>query len=237
MINLQLTAPLLFTYRRCPYAMRARMSLLVAGIAFEGFEIVLRDKPAALLAISAKATVPVLQLPSGEVLEESWDIIHWALASQDPHGWWSRAQSVENLDLLARNDGLFKHHLDRYKYPERCSVFDRSVDREQAVNVLLRLLEQRLQFGPFLGGDIACATDIAVFPFVRQFAAVEPAWFFDQPFPAAQAWLERWLVSSLFQACMIKLPSQTATSFPPLATEMLQSVDNCSTQGSIIKTC
>ena len=81
-----MTAPLLFTYRRCPYVMRARMAQLVAGIAFDGFEIVLREKPAALLALSTKATVPVLQLPEGRVLEESWDIVQWALASQDPHG-------------------------------------------------------------------------------------------------------------------------------------------------------
>jgi glutathione S-transferase len=209
-----MTAPLLFTYRRCPYAMRARMALLVAGIAFDCFEIVLRDKPATLLALSTKATVPVLQLPDGRVLEESWDIVEWALASQDPQGWWSQAQPAENLNLLARNDGLFKHHLDRYKYPERYSESDRNLHREQGVAALLLPLENQLQHYPYLGGVSPCATDIGLFPFVRQFAAVEPPWFLAQPLPAVQAWLVRWLASPLFQACMVKLPSQTASSFP-----------------------
>lgn len=212
-----MTAPLLFTYRRCPYAMRARMALLVASIAFDGFEIVLRDKPAALLALSPKATVPVLQLPDGRVLEESWDIVQWALASQDLHGWWCRAQSAENLDLLACNDGPFKHHLDRYKYPERYSESDRNSHRGQAVVALLLPLENRLQSKPYLGGVSPCATDIALFPFVRQFAAVEPTWFLEQPLPAIQVWMKHWLASPLFQACMVKLPSQTATAYPPLA--------------------
>lgn len=216
-LSKDLTAPLLFTYRRCPYAMRARMALLLAGIAFDGFEIVLRDKPAALLALSVKATVPLLQLPEGQVLEESWAIVQWALASQDPHGWWSRSQSAENLDLLARNDGPFKLHLDRYKYPERYSEPDRKGHREQALATLLLPLEIRLRLKPYLGGVAPCATDIALFPFVRQFAAVEPNWFLEQPLPALQSWLKNWLASPLFEACMVKLPSQTMTAFPPLA--------------------
>ncbi len=196
------------------------MALLVAGIAFDGFEIVLRDKPAALLALSTKATVPVLQLPDGRVLEESWDIVQWALAPQDPHGWWSRAQSAENLALLASNDGPFKHHLDRYKYPERYSEPDRNGHRAQALTALLLPLEKRLQHKPFLGGVSPSATDIALFPFVRQFAAVEPAWFLEQPLPALQAWLKHWLSSPLFEACMVILASQKATAFPPLKEAM-----------------
>ncbi|MES2880126.1 MAG: glutathione S-transferase [Pseudomonadota bacterium] len=199
-----MTAPLLFTYRRCPYAMRARMALLVAGITFDRFEIVLRDKPAALLALSPKATVPVLQLPDGRVLEESWDIVRWALAAQDPQGWWSRAQSAGNLALLACNDGEFKHHLDRYKYPERYNEPDRNAHRDKAMAALLWPLESRLQNDAYLGGPAPCATDIAVFPFVRQFAAVEPGWFAQQPLPALQAWLARWLASPLFAACMAR---------------------------------
>lgn len=212
-----MTVPLLFTYRRCPYAMRARMALLVSGIAFDGFEIVLRDKPAALLALSSKGTVPVLQLPDGSALEESWDIMAWALASLDPHGWWSRAQSADNLDLLDRNDGAFKRHLDRYKYPERYSETDRNAHRVQAVAALLLPLENRLQQHPYLGGVFPCAADIALFPFVRQFAAVEPDWFFKQSLRSVQAWLADWLASPLFEACMVKLPSQTATAFPTFA--------------------
>ena len=107
--------PRLYTFRRCPYAMRARMALLQAGRHFEAVEVSLRAKPASLLALSPKGTVPVLQLPDGSVIEESWDIMRWALAEPDAQGWWARAQSPENLDLVRRNDGDFKRHLDRWK--------------------------------------------------------------------------------------------------------------------------
>ena len=133
------TAPLLYSYRRCPYAMRARMALLVAGIAFDVHEIVLRDKPAAMLALSPKGTVPVLRLPDGSVLEQSLDIMRWAFAAHDPEGWWARAQSATHLDLLAACDGPFKRHLDRYKYPERFGdAGDRALQRDAAVDPRLR---------------------------------------------------------------------------------------------------
>ena len=208
-----MSAPLLFTYRRCPYAMRARMALLSAGVAFDAFEIVLRDKPAALLALSAKGTVPVLGLPEGRVIDESWDIVRWALEKHDLQGWWSRAQSVENMNFLACNDGVFKWHLDRYKYPERYSEPDRYVHRDAATAALLVPLENRLRSNAYLGGASPCATDIALFPFVRQFAAVEPDWFSPQRMPAVHAWLAFWLSSSLFEACMAKLPSQAVVPF------------------------
>ncbi len=202
--------PLLYTYRRCPYAMRARMALLQAGRDFQAIEVSLRDKPAALLALSPKATVPVLQLPAGRVLEESWDIMEWAFsAADDGAGWWRRAQSTENLALLHSNDGEFKQHLDRYKYPQRYpdDVPSREAERSQAGAVLLVPLQARLQSQPYLGGAVPCATDLAIFPFVRQFAAVEPQWFSDQKLPAVQAWLAGWLGSPLFAACMVKLPT------------------------------
>jgi len=205
--------PLLYTYRRCPYAMRARLALLVARRPFEAFEIVLRDKPAALLALSPKGQVPVLRLPDGKVLDQSWDIMRWAL-SADPDGWWNLGQTARNLDLLARNDGPFKQQLDRYKYPERHGLSDPALAREWALQVLLRPLEQILQHSPWLGGDRPCATDLGIFPFVRQFAAIEPAWWVVQPLPALQAWLACWLGSPLFEACMVKLPGQQALRFP-----------------------
>ncbi|AMP71460.1 glutathione S-transferase [Ralstonia solanacearum] len=210
------TLPLLYTYRRCPYAMRARMAMLQANRRFLAFEIVLRDKPAALLALSPKGTVPVLQLPDGGVLEESWDIMRWALESPDQEGWWRRAQSDENLDLLQRNDGDFKRHLDRYKYPERYPEegISREAVRSHAVAALPALLEARLQRQRYLGGATPCATDLAIFPFVRQFAAVEPGWFADQPWPALQNWLADWLSSRLFEVCMTKQPPQSASAFP-----------------------
>lgn len=211
-------APLLYSYRRCPYAMRARMALLHARVAFQAFEIVLRDKPAELLRLSPKGTVPVLRLPDDSVLEESLDIMRWALEPRDADGCWCRSRSAENLGLLQTNDGDFKRLLDRYKYPDRhpdASPAMRDV-RSQAVQIQLVPLERRLQEQRHLGGDTACATDVAIFPFVRQFAAVEPGWFAQQELPALQAWLEGWTTSELFAVCMAKLPSQTVVDFPSL---------------------
>lgn len=206
--------PLLYTYRRCPYAMRARMALLVAGIAFDAHEVSLRDKPSAMLALSPKGSVPVMLLPGGEVLEQSWDIMRWSLEQHAVRHWWAAAQTAENLEWLASNDGIFKHHLDRYKYPERYANADRSMHREQALEHFLRPLEQRLANSEFLGGDDACATDLAIFPFIRQFAAVEPAWFAQAPLRAIRDWLSRWTASPLFLQCMVKLPAQTNCPFP-----------------------
>ncbi len=200
------TPPLLYTYRRCPYAMRARMALQQAGVAYEAFEIVLRDKPAAMLAASPKGTVPVLVLPNGMVWEQSLDIVRWAFEQQgDAQGWWARAQTDANVALQAACDGAFKHHLDRTKYPERFTdAQGREWHREQALQALIRPLEHRLQAAPQLGGDTPCATDIGIFPFVRQFAATDPAWWSTQPLPAVQAWLAQWLQDPLFEAAMRK---------------------------------
>jgi len=199
--------------------MRARMALLQAKVDFQVFEIVLRDKPAELLRLSPKGTVPVLLLPDGQVLDESWDIMRWALEPRDHEAWWHRAQSAENLALLHCNDGDFKHHLDRYKYPERYpeETAPRDAVRSQAVQALLVPLERRLQSQPCLGGATPCATDLAIFPFVRQFAAVEPRWFDAQELPALKTWLAAWLDSELFAVCMTKLPPQTAVAFPALS--------------------
>jgi glutathione S-transferase len=207
--------PLLYTYRRCPYAMRARMALLWAQRPFAAFEIELRHKPAALLAMSPKATVPVLQLADGGVLEQSWDIMAWALQDSAVQDVWQRAQSPEMLALLQRNDGEFKRWLDAYKYPERqAQPAPREHARDEAVSHCLLPLEARLQQQPYLAGDMPCATDLALWPFVRQFAAVDPAWFAAQALPALQAWLQRGVSSPLFAACMAKLPSNQAVSFP-----------------------
>ncbi len=202
-------APLLYTYRRCPYAMRARMALLQAGVDYTPFEIVLRDKPAQMLAVSPKGTVPVLVLPDGTVLEQSLDIVRWAFAcTGDAQGWWARAQAPALQDLQAACDGPFKHHLDRTKYPERfADAQGRDYHRAQAVEVLLRALEERLAAAPQLGGELPCATDIGIFPFVRQFAAIDPAWWAAQPLPSVQAWLSGWLVHPLFERAMRKPPA------------------------------
>ncbi|WP_431287121.1 glutathione S-transferase [Roseateles chitinivorans] len=210
--------PLLYTFRRCPYAMRARMALLQAGRDFDAVEVSLRAKPASLLALSPKGTVPVLELPDGGVIDESWDIMRWALAAPDAQGWWARAQSPENLDLVRRNDGDFKRHLDRWKYPQRYTgeTLTPEAHRDSAVDVLLRPLEVRLSAAPFLGGTMPCAADLAVMPFVRQFAAVEPEWFAALDLPSLRSWLNSWLVDPLFTACMHKLPVEGVHRFPPL---------------------
>lgn len=208
--------PLLYTYRRCPYAMRARMALLQAGVAFDAHEIVLRDKPEAMLALSPKGTVPVLVLQDDQVIEESLDIMRWAWATTDDAlGWWARSQTDTALALQSACDGPFKHHLDRYKYPERFEdAAGREHHREQAVQVLLLALDDRLRRSPWLGGETASATDIGIFPFVRQFAAVDPGWFDRLPLPALKAWLSSWLSDSLFQAAMVKRPVNQPLPFP-----------------------
>ena len=126
--------------------------------------------------------------------------------------------SAENMDLLIRNDGEFKQNLDSYKYPDRYPGEPRGEHRAQAVETLLVPLDQRLQSALYLGGDTPCATDLAIFPFVRQFTAVEPAWFASQDWRALQRWLERCLSSALFEACMVKLVPQVVRYFPPCAT-------------------
>lgn len=198
--------------------MRARMALLQSRRPFRVQEVSLRDKPSALLELSPKATVPVLRLPDGHVLDESWEIMRWAWSDDDPRGCWRRAQSVGNLELLACNDGAFKHHLERYKYPDRYpeEARERDARRARAVSILLLPLEHRLKNQPYLGGAAPCATDLAIFPFVRQFAAVEPEWFAEQGLAALQAWLTAWLGSRLFDLCMTKLATHCSDLFPML---------------------
>jgi glutathione S-transferase len=212
MDTVQMLRPLLYTYRRCPYAMRARMALIVSGIAFDAHEISLRDKPEAMLAASPKGTVPVLVLQNGEVFEESLDIMRWAF-EQGAQAWWAGAQTPSNQVLVALNDGAFKQQLDRYKYPERFVTSEREMQRDQALRGLLDSLEQRLADQAYLGGATACAADLAIFPFVRQFCAVDAAWFDAQALPATQKWLQAWLQSELFDECMKKLPSARVVQF------------------------
>jgi glutathione S-transferase len=205
--------PLLYTYRRCPYAMRARMALIISGMAFDAYEVSLRDKPAKMLAASPKGTVPVLVLPSGEVLEESLHIMRWAFEQSDQLAWWTGAQTRENQALVSLNDGPFKQQLDRYKYPERFNPSERDIQRDQATSGLLQQLEQRLSQELYLGGSSPCATDLAIFPFVRQFRAVDENWFDAQSLPATHRWLLTWLQSELFERCMKKLPSGVSVAY------------------------
>jgi len=196
--------PLLYSYRRCPYAMRARMSLWCAGVQVDLKDISLRDKPAALLAASPKGTVPVLHCADGLVLDESLAIMRWALEQHDPQGWLLQADQPEQLKLVQCNDSDFKHWLDRYKYAERYPEFGAEYYRKQALACLIVELERRLTATPYLGGQTPCLSDVAIFPFVRQFAAVDAAWFAQDVWPATRAWLEGWVQSALFKTVMDK---------------------------------
>lgn len=193
------TPPVLYSFRRCPYAMRARMALWVAGVTVGLREVKLAAKPPALLAASPKGTVPVLVLAEGTVIDHSLDIMRWALLQNDPEGW----LAGEDAALIAVNDGPFKHHLDRAKYPERYEEED-GTDHRAAAVALLAPLEARLAEAPCLCGERRSLTDIALFPFIRQFAAIDPAWFAAQPLPRLQGWLDGLLASDLFAAVMPK---------------------------------
>lgn len=204
--------PILYSFRRCPYAMRARMALAISGTKCHIREVKLSRKPAELIAASPKATVPVLALGDGLVLAESLDIMRWALERNDPERWLER----EDAALIETNDGQFKHHLDRYKYPERHGS-DPASHRAAGLELLARL-NSRLAGQENLCGDRRGITDIALFPFVRQFAATDRAWFDAQPLPHLQAWLDRHLRSDLFAAIMLRLvpwqPQDPPVEFP-----------------------
>lgn len=201
--------PILYSFRRCPYAMRARMAIAVSGVKVELREVVLRDKPREMLEASPKGTVPVLVLPKGDVIDESLDIMRWALGQNDPENWLAHV----DVGLITANDGPFKHALDRYKYPHRYDLEGGLAHRDMALTHLAGLNE-RVDTPPFLGGEQRGFTDIALFPFVRQFAATDPAWFAAQPLPALHRWLEEITGSALFASIMHRYPRWTAGDAP-----------------------
>ena len=199
--------PILYSYRRCPYAMRARMALHYAGVKVETREISFKAKPAHMLQISPKGTVPVLQLADETVLEQSLDIMHWALAQHDPENWLGSAQQqADAAELIALNDGEFKQALDRYKYADRFPGQSSAIYRAQGERFLVQL-EARLATQPYLQGEQPHLADIAIFPFIRQFSMVDAAWFAAADYPRLRTWLDAWLASDLFQAIMQKYPT------------------------------
>ena len=199
--------PILYSYRRCPYAMRARMALRYSGIAVEIREIALKDKPGSMLQVSPKGTVPVLVI-GATVIDESLDIMYWALAQHDPDHWLPREESrrAEIETLIAVNDYEFKAALDRYKYATRFPEQSVETYRGQG-EVFLQTLESRLQMQPWLCGQQRTLADMAIFPFVRQFAMVDMAWFEHSSYAAVNAWLAALKESDLFQAVMKKYPT------------------------------
>lgn len=214
--------PILYSFRRCPYAMRARLAVAKAGIRTELREVVLKDKPPQMLEISPKGTVPVLYTADRQVIDESLDVMFWALNQHDPDSWWqplNDRQKQLTLSLIEENDGAFKLALDRYKYadrhPER-SQLDYRHDGEK----FLQRLEQHLEKDGALVTTHISLADIAIMPFIRQFAFVDKAWFDISPYPELRRWLEGFLDSTLFQRVMKKYPQwqpgDPVTVFPPV---------------------
>ncbi len=191
--------PILYSFRRCPYAMRARLALLVSGTTCAIREVKLSAKPDALVEASPKSTVPVLVLADGEVVDESITIMRRALELNDPEGWLERQDTA----LIEQNDGPFKHHLDRYKYSNRHDT-DPLAHREAAMEIL-HALDARLEGQANLSGEARGMTDMAIMPFVRQFAATDREWFASQPLPRLHKWLAGHLETPLFKGVMMKL--------------------------------
>ncbi len=205
----------LYSFRRCPYAMRARMSILLNGITVELREIILKDKPPQMLLSSPKGTVPVLVLPNGQVIDESDAIMSWARDNSDNAAF--DAPSDEQLALISDNDSWFKAALDRYKYHDRHPEQSQSYYREQG-ELFLQQLEQQLITQDYLFGTQQSYADIAIFPFVRQFAYVDKTWFEQAPYPALHRWLAVFIQSDSFEQAMIKHPpwqvNDATTYFP-----------------------
>ena len=196
-----MSAALLYSFRRCPYAMRARLALRYSGVPVEIIEVSLKAKPADMLALSPKGTVPVLSL-DGRVIEESLEIMQWALAQHDPEDWLLQRDPAV-LALIAENDQVFRHHLNRYKYAERYPEHAMEHYRAEG-EVFLQKLEDLLADREYLLAERMSLADAAVVPFVRQFAHVDREWFAGAPYPRLQAWLQRILESQLFIAVMAK---------------------------------
>ena len=196
--------PILYSYRRCPYAMRARMALTYSGIELEHREIDLRNKPQSMLLASPKGTVPVLCL-NGLVLDQSIEIMRWALEQSDPDGW-LRVDHGLAQQWIEKNDGPFKLLLDQYKYLNRFPELQQSEVIDSAYKLMLELIELALQSHPFLLGSNLSWIDIAIFPFIRQFSMVDLQQFNALPIPQTQQWLKQLLESELFHSVMNKYP-------------------------------
>jgi len=185
--------------------MRARLALRYAGCEVQVCEVAMKHKPAELLALSPKGTVPVLDTGNG-VLEESLDIMRWALTRNDPQDWRLQADPAaaqQAEQLIARNDSEFKAQVNLYKYAERYPDYSREHYRQQA-EAWLAELEQLLEGRAYLLADHPSLADAALLPLMRQFAGVEPQWFAEAAYPRVRSWLEGWLASELFKAVMAK---------------------------------
>ena len=201
--------PILYSFRRCPYAIRARLAIAISKQKVQLREIELKHKPAELLAISPNKTIPVLQLnqtnDEESVLSESLEIMVWALTKNDPEKWLTR-QLKDMLELIDNNDYEFKYWLDKYKYADRFPEQDQEYYRDQTHDFLM-LLEDRLTVQAFLFANRPTLADMAIFPFIRQFANVDKKWFEQCPYLHVREWLENLLTDPLFIICMQKYPT------------------------------
>lgn len=195
--------PVLYSFRRCPFAIRARMTLACSDIRVELREVKLSDMPAAMLQKSPKATVPVLVLGDGRVIDESLDIMYWSLSQSDPQNW--LYVDAASSQLLHRSDNDFKPLLDRYKYADRFPQLSQ-LEHRQLAQVFLAELNGLLADQPFLTGQYRRLVDVAIFPFIRQFAGVDAAWFERSEYTALRRWLNAMLADQLFQRVMLKRP-------------------------------
>ena len=209
--------PVLYSFRRCPYAIRARMALAVSGFKVVLREIKLSQKPPELIRVSAKATVPVLVLADGGVFDESLDIMLLALGQHDPEGWLDNNLNQPTQQLIDENDTVFKSRLDCYKYADRYPQFSQ-LDYRLRAELCLQKLEGLLQRQKYLLTDRPTLADIAIMPFVRQFAGVEPRWFETSPYQCLRTWLNGFSQSDLFLTVMTKYPlwkpGEIGTVFP-----------------------
>lgn len=197
--------PILYSFRRCPYAMRARMALSVSKQVYELREVLLRDKPPELIAISSKATVPVLDVPYLGVIEQSLDIMLWALNKNDPCGWLTPEDGnlEDMLQLIKINDGDFKYNLDRYKYPNRFSNLDDKKFRSEGEKFIAEL-DKLLETNNYLFGKKPALADYAIGPFVRQFVNTDKEWFDSLPYVSFKKWFYQFSESEIFLGIMKK---------------------------------
>ena len=195
--------PILYSFRRCPYAMRARMAIHISGQRCELREVLLRDKPPSMLEYSAKGSVPVLILQDGKVIDESLDVIDWALNLNDPDDWQRSKDKEKTKELIKINDGEFKYHLDRYKYSKRYDNEDPEFHRKKCLK-FIESINNELNNSKYIFDDNISYADIVLLPFIRQFRIADIEWFDSLPYDNLKKWLSSFLNSSLLNSIMKK---------------------------------
>ena len=195
--------PILYSFRRCPYAMRARMAIHISDQRCELREVLLRDKPPSMLQYSAKGTVPVLILQDGKVIDESLDVIDWALNLNDPDDWQRSKDTKKTKELIKINDGEFKYHLDRYKYSKRYDNEDPEFHRKKCLK-FIESVNNELNNSKYIFDDNISYADIVLLPFIRQFRIADIEWFDSLPYNNLKKWLSGFLDSTLLNSIMKK---------------------------------